>query len=136
MLVRPLLLLCTLLGGSHQQPTRFAATFPQHVETEVCGQPALPETVASAVDAAIRCHTIGASDLDLSFEAPATQPLFGGQKATFHVNVLATAPDRIQRQGDVTVTVRNTGSSIGHEPVLWFCNKPENLRTSGPLFDG
>jgi hypothetical protein len=122
--LRLLLLLATLHGASHQDTLRFAATFPQRIETEVCGQPALSTTVASAVEGALHSHVRGAPDLDLTFDTPAGQALFPHQRATFFVRVMATAPDRVQVQGNVAVTVINSGATIGHEPLLWFCNKP------------
>ncbi|MHB8635038.1 MAG: hypothetical protein ACYC96_01035 [Fimbriimonadaceae bacterium] len=136
MLFRPILLLVAAFGARAQQANTFAATFPQRLEVEVCGQPALPSTVASAVEGAIRVGLKGAPHVDLTFDNPPCRPLFPDQRATYLVRVVATAPNRDEASGNVAVAVRNSGEEIGHEPLLWFCNKPENLQTSGPLFDG
>jgi hypothetical protein len=130
-----LILLATTLGSA-QQPTVFAAPFPQHFRAEVCGLPALATTVQSAIEGAIREGMKGAPNLDVTFTTSSCQPLFPNQKATYYTQVLATAPNCIQASGTVAVTIQNSGVPIGREHLLWFCNKPENLRTSGPLFDG
>lgn len=131
-------LFCCVALTSHTQgvPTRAAATFPQRLYTVVCGQPALPATVQSAVDGAIHAQFRIAEGVHLAYDLPTCQPLFGGQKAVYTVKVLATSLTRVQAQGNVAVTVSNAGKQIGREELLWFCNKPENLKKEGPLFDG
>lgn len=132
----PLLLLVAAAHVRAQASIPFAATFPQHLRTVVCGRPALGSTVESVVEGALHTLFKGAPNINLAFDPPACQPLFPDQQATVLIRVLATAPGCVQASGNVAVTVRNVGEAIGHEELLWFCNKPENLRTAGPLFDG
>jgi hypothetical protein len=114
----------------------FAAQFPQGVSAEVCGDPAIPSTVADAVSRALQTRVSGALGLDVIFDRPSCQPLGHGATATYAVHVNATAPGTFQATGAVNVTIHNVSESIGHEGLLWFCNKPENLKSEGPLFDG
>src|SRR5579872_6527292 len=114
-------LLLIFSASSRQQPG-VAATFPQVASIEVCGNPALPLTVQSALECAIRTQVKGVANVNLSFSSPSCQPLFGNQAATYSVRVMATAPNTNEGAGDVVVTVRNKGAQIGKETLLWFCN--------------
>ena len=108
MLLCPYLLLLASFGADNNRAEAFAAAFPQRVQAEVCGQPALATTVESAVEGAVRAGVKGSPELDLTFDAPICRPLFGNQKATYFVRVLATAPNRVQAAGNVAVTDRKS----------------------------
>lgn len=129
----PLGLAVALWVSSQGVPT---ARFPQTLSAEVFGHPALATTVQSAIAGAIQSQMKGLPGARFLFDPPAVGALSSASTLNEVVHVLATSADGTQASGPVHVAIRNTGDDFGREALLWFCNKPENLLSAGPLFDG
>jgi hypothetical protein len=125
-----ILLSLSALGITRRQAADFSQTF----EAEVAGQPALMSTVANAVQGAIDTHFQGPSGATWTIGNFSTQQLFPGSSIVVHVPVRVSDSSGMTSEGVVRVKVSNIGASLGEESVLWFDNKPENIKREGTLY--
>jgi hypothetical protein len=112
-----------------------AASFPQTVAAYVSGSPASASTVQGAVEGAIRARLAVAPNASVRVTQLAPLPSVpeGGTRS-IQATVRVDAPGAIPVSGQVQVIVRNLGEIGRREDELWYCNDPENIRRTGPLF--
>lgn len=112
----------------------YAVDFPQKVTASVTGAPATPETVRGAIRSALLTELQKQPGTRLAYRTGAVTSVPTGEGRTFTISVRATAPDAVQSEGVVTVTVQNSALTNTPDGELWFCNKPESVLGPGDLF--
>ena len=111
-----------------------AADLPQTIEVEVTGDPTTQETVAGAVEGAIRTKVMCQPGAELQYTLPAVSGLAIEGSQTIQVPVHVAAPNSFPSEGNVQVQVHNLPLAAKHEAQLWYSNYPEDICKVGNLF--
>lgn len=111
-----------------------AANLPQNHVAIVTGLPASSDTVAGAIESAVRTQIGADPNANLSIKLPKATQIMPGESRTYTVRVQASGTDLLPAEGPVFVTVKNMALGRMPEQELWYCNEPENLKRPGLLF--
>jgi hypothetical protein len=113
----------------------FAAGFPQTVNLAVTGSPATSDSLAGALEGAVKQQLQAQPGRKIVVQAPKGIPAIPpGSTRTVTVDVKVTAPGALASEGKVTVNVTNEGLRHAKERELWYCNDPESLKGPSRLF--
>lgn len=111
-----------------------ALDLPQTVTMTVTGNPATAETVRGAIESALWTKLAHSENAEYKFQVPTISGLTVGSSVTYKVPVSGTAPNAVPVDGVFNVVVKNQPIASRQEADLWYCNDPENVRTSQNLF--
>lgn len=111
-----------------------AAVFPQYATVHVTGFPCTSSIATGAVENAIWNQTKYFPNASLKFTVDDVGQLKEGESRTVMVRVKATAPEALESEGVVHVTVRNSPIQVAPESELWYCNFPEKIEKLHQLF--
>ncbi|MFZ4508349.1 MAG: hypothetical protein ACOYON_11710 [Fimbriimonas sp.] len=112
----------------------YAAVLPQQVTASVTGAPADESTVRGSIQGALNLQLVGQPEVRWHADLPTGLKVPSAEARSFNIRVRAEAPNSFPVQGTVTALVRNVPVGGMRESELWYCNNPENIRRSGPLF--
>jgi hypothetical protein len=111
-----------------------AAVLPQTLDVELTGDPTTQETVAGAVEGAIRTRVMCQPGAELQYTMPTVTGVAFEGTETFQIPVHVAAPDSFPSEGNVTIQVHNVPLAGKHESQLWYSNYPEDICKVGNLF--
>jgi hypothetical protein len=112
----------------------YAAPFPQNITASITGYPASEDTMRGAIEGALRTQVKAVPGANLVFNVGAVSTLEIGSSQVIDVPVHVNGPRSIANEGVVKVTVKNLPIAKRSEGELWYCNDPESLKKTGPLF--
>jgi hypothetical protein len=110
------------------------ANLPQNLVAIVSGNPASNDTVAGAIESAVRTQLGADPAAELNIQFPKSTQILPGESRTYTARVRATGQSVLPAEGPVFVTVKNMALGRKPESELWYCNEPENLKKPGLLF--
>ncbi len=112
----------------------WSAKFPQTLDVNVSGAPAITQTVKGAIEGAVQTQLATADGASTAFTLPKVGDVGPGVTRTFTVHARVSANDALQSTGDVNVVVHNVGLPQTKDEVLWYSNNPESVVRPGALF--
>jgi hypothetical protein len=129
----------TLAGPTSTKSVRvvvqpMAADLPQTIQVEVTGDPTTQETVAGAVEGAIRTRVMCQPGAELQYTLPVVSGLAMEENQTIQVPIHVAAPNAFSSEGNVQIQVHNVPLAGKHESQLWYSNYPEDICKVGNLF--
>ncbi len=112
----------------------YAATLPQRLVAEVAGVPASASTVRGALRSTLQTKLKATNGSTVEWGSLKGSALGPGKTASYIVPIKVSAPNAYPIEGNVEISVRNSGAALKPETELWYCNQPENLTGTGLLF--